>query len=107
MVWQDSFDRLVPSGIEATRMLQERRLASDVGVGRWRSLDEQSVHYVDLMQWMVGDVESLYGNCANVWHDIVVEDTAVATIRFKDGTIGSLEGTTAATRAQTRAACDG
>ncbi|HOB91519.1 MAG: Gfo/Idh/MocA family oxidoreductase [Bacillota bacterium] len=73
--------------------------------GDWRAtweldgggaLMNQSVHYVDLMQWMVGDVESLYGNCANVWHDIVVEDTAVATIRFKDGTIGSLEGTTAA-----------
>ena len=73
--------------------------------GDWRAtweldgggaLMNQSVHYVDLMQWMAGDVESLYGNCANVWHDIVVEDAASATLKFKSGAIGTLEGTTAA-----------
>lgn len=73
--------------------------------GDWRAtweldgggaLMNQSVHYVDLMQWMAGDVDRLFGNCSNVWHDIVVEDTASASIKFKNGTIGSLEGTTAA-----------
>ncbi|NLU41737.1 MAG: Gfo/Idh/MocA family oxidoreductase [Firmicutes bacterium] len=73
--------------------------------GDWRAtweldgggaLMNQSVHYVDLMQWMAGDVDYLFGNCANVWHDIPVEDTASATIRFKNGAIGTLEGTTAA-----------
>jgi UDP-N-acetyl-2-amino-2-deoxyglucuronate dehydrogenase len=73
--------------------------------GDWRAtweldgggaLMNQSVHYVDLMQWMAGDVDSLYGNCSTVWHDIPVEDTACATIKFKSGAVGSLEGTTAA-----------
>lgn len=73
--------------------------------GDWRAtweldgggaLMNQSVHYVDLLQWMAGDVDYLFGNCSNVWHDIAVEDTACATIKFKSGAIGSLEGTTAA-----------
>jgi UDP-N-acetyl-2-amino-2-deoxyglucuronate dehydrogenase len=73
--------------------------------GDWRAtweldgggaLMNQSVHYVDLMQWMAGDVDYLFGICSNAWHDIAVEDTASATIRFKNGTIGTLEGTTAA-----------
>jgi len=73
--------------------------------GDWRAtweldgggaLMNQSVHYVDLMQWMGGEVDYLFGICSNAWHDIVVEDTACATIRFKSGAVGSLEGTTAA-----------
>lgn len=73
--------------------------------GEWRAtwdldgggcLMNQGVHYVDLLQWYMGPVKSVYAICDTVAHDIEVEDVAAAVLRFENGAIGVIEGTTAA-----------
>ncbi len=57
----------------------------------------QSIHAVDLLQWLVGmPVEVFAWKTRRVHLAIEAEDTACATFRFADGALGSLEATTAA-----------
>lgn len=54
-------------------------------------LVNQAVHQLDLLQWFMGDIAELSGDWANLNHpEIEVEDTAVATLRFASGALGSL-----------------
>ena len=60
------------------------------------ALMNQAIHSVDLLQWFLGDVESVHAFMINAKHkEIEVEDTLVATLKFKNGTIGTLECSTA------------
>ncbi len=56
----------------------------------------QGIHYLDLLLHLVGDVSQLYSVTATQFVNVEVEDTGVATLRFKSGTLGSVEITTAA-----------
>ncbi len=51
-------------------------------------LINQAIHTLDLLQWFLGDIESIRGNCSKSLLEkiIEVEDTADAVIRFKNGT---------------------
>ncbi|MGM0459941.1 MAG: Gfo/Idh/MocA family protein [Bacteroidota bacterium] len=63
----------------------------------------QSIHTIDLLQWMLGDVESVYGYTANASHsDIEAEDNATATIRFQNGVIAVFQASTSIVPAQER-----
>jgi predicted dehydrogenase len=69
---------------------------SDPWRGRWDTegggvLVNQTPHHLDLLQWLMGPVEELYGRWDNLSHpSIEVEDTAVAVVRFRSGALGSL-----------------
>lgn len=68
----------------------------DMDVGGGGVLMNQGIHAIDLMLWYGGDVESLAANCATLGHSgITVEDTASATLRFKSGALGVIQGTVA------------
>ncbi|WP_248924378.1 Gfo/Idh/MocA family protein [Paenibacillus hamazuiensis] len=56
----------------------------------------QTIHTVDLMQWLMGPVKSVFAKTGTYTHPIEVEDTAVAVITFENGAIGTLIGTTCA-----------
>jgi UDP-N-acetyl-2-amino-2-deoxyglucuronate dehydrogenase len=57
----------------------------------------QGIHGVDLLQWLVGLPEEVMGyTTRRVHRSIEVEDTAVASLRFPDGALGTIEATTAA-----------
>jgi predicted dehydrogenase len=58
------------------------------------ALMNQGVHGVDLIQWLMGDIQSVYAYSAALVRDIEVEDTAVAVVKYKSGTFGVIEGTT-------------
>ncbi|GIP33893.1 Gfo/Idh/MocA family protein [Paenibacillus sp. J2TS4] len=58
------------------------------------ALMNQGVHGVDLIQWMVGDVESVFAYSAPLVRSIEVEDTAVAAVKYKNGAYGVIQGTT-------------
>ena len=61
------------------------------------ALMNQSVHYVDMLQYMMGEVDEVSAYCATLAHErLEVEDVAVATLKFKSGALGLLEGNTAA-----------
>ena len=69
--------------------------------GTWRldgggALINQAIHTVDLLVWMCGEIAAVSGRIATQCHDIEVEDTAVATLEFAGGAIGTLEATTCA-----------
>jgi predicted dehydrogenase len=54
----------------------------------------QSIHIVDLLQYVVGPVRSVIGRVATQRHDIEVEDTATALVRFENGAMGTIESCT-------------
>ncbi|MEM7166369.1 MAG: Gfo/Idh/MocA family oxidoreductase [Planctomycetota bacterium] len=55
----------------------------------------QACHHLDLMLWMLGDVESVCAMKATRLVDIEAEDTGVAILRFTNGALGVIEATTA------------
>lgn len=60
------------------------------------SLINQAVHTVDIMQWLMGDVESVTSVMNIVAHDIETEDMTATLIKFKSGASGTLVTTTCA-----------
>ncbi len=69
---------------------------SDPWRGKWSTegggvLVNQSPHMLDLLHWFMGPIAEISGCWANVNHPgVEVEDTAVATIRFQNGGLGSI-----------------
>ncbi len=53
----------------------------------------QASHYVDLLDWLVGPVESVHAFTATLARHIEVEDTGVATVRWRSGALGSVNVT--------------
>lgn len=58
-------------------------------------LTNQASHHVDLLEWMMGSVESVFAMSRTALVDIEAEDTAVVTLRFANGALGIIEATTA------------
>jgi UDP-N-acetyl-2-amino-2-deoxyglucuronate dehydrogenase len=59
------------------------------------ALMNQAIHNVDLLLWLMGDVESVQAQTATLCHErIEVEDTAVAILRFRNGALGVIEAAT-------------
>lgn len=54
------------------------------------SLLNQGIHYIDIMQWLFGPVESVCGKIATLMHRIETEDTAQAIVKFKNKALGTL-----------------
>lgn len=51
----------------------------------------QASHYVDLVQWLIGPVESVMAKTATQARRIETEDSGVAVLRFRNGAIGVIE----------------
>ena len=60
------------------------------------ALTNQGIHDLDLLQYLMGDVESVYARTATQLVNVEVEDTAVAVLTFANGALGNIEITTAA-----------
>jgi len=65
--------------------------------GTWEfdggALMNQASHYVDLVDWLIGPVESVQAYTATLARDIQVEDSAVVGIRWRSGALGSMNVT--------------
>ncbi len=59
-------------------------------------LSNQASHHLDLLEWMMGDIDSVYAKSMTALADIETEDTALAILKFKNGGLGIIEATTAA-----------
>lgn len=59
------------------------------------ALMNQGVHYVDLLQWMMGPVRSVQALTRTATHNIEVEDIALALLTFENGAVGVLQASTA------------
>ena len=60
------------------------------------SLMNQGIHYVDLLRWCMGPVTEVTAVCATQAHQVEVEDTALAIVRFGSGAVGTILSSTAA-----------
>lgn len=72
--------------------------------GSWRgtwhwdgggALMNQSIHSIDLLQWLVGPVRSVSGRVATLAHRMETEDTGAAVLELADGGLGLIQGSTA------------
>jgi UDP-N-acetyl-2-amino-2-deoxyglucuronate dehydrogenase len=113
-------DRAAPDLVKLKQILDANRLGTPIlvsasvrwyrppdyyGGSSWRgikSLDgggalmNQGVHTVDLLLWLLGNVNRVFATSATALHNIEVEDTIVATLEFANGAIGTLEAATSA-----------
>jgi len=60
------------------------------------ALMNQCIHGIDLLRWMMGDeIDEVYGATRQQFHNYLeTEDVGMAVIKFKNGAIGTIEGTT-------------
>ncbi|MCZ8516909.1 Gfo/Idh/MocA family oxidoreductase [Paenibacillus filicis] len=110
--------RIMPSVTAARQAIQEGKLGKLVlgdaylkyyrspeyyksagwrGTWQWDgggALMNQGVHGVDVIQYLMGGVSSVFAYAAPLVRDIEVEDTAVAVLKYKNGAFGVIQGTT-------------
>lgn len=55
----------------------------------------QASHHIDLLTWMMGDVETVFAKSLLAMVDIETEDTGVVVLKFQNGALGIIEATTA------------
>ncbi|MGC8576946.1 MAG: Gfo/Idh/MocA family protein [Thermoproteota archaeon] len=68
--------------------------------GKWSTegggaLINQTIHTIDLLQWIMGPLDYLYAIYDTRTHNIEVEDIAVASLKFKSGALGAILGSVA------------
>lgn len=93
------FGKLVLGTVRVRWARDQSYYSQDPWRGTWALdggvLTNQASHHVDLLEWMMGDVESVFAKSTTALADIEVEDTAVVTLKFKSGALGVIEATTA------------
>ena len=68
--------------------------------GKWHSeggvLANQGAHFVDMLYWLMGDVESVFAECRRRLINMEAEDTAAVILNFANGALGVMEATVCA-----------
>jgi UDP-N-acetyl-2-amino-2-deoxyglucuronate dehydrogenase len=68
----------------------------DAWRGKWRAegggvLVNQTIHQLDLLLWLMGEIDELFGYWDNFNHPYIeVDDTAVAVMRFRSDAVGQI-----------------
>jgi UDP-N-acetyl-2-amino-2-deoxyglucuronate dehydrogenase len=93
------FGKIVMGTIRVRWCRTQEYYDQDSWRGKWRYdggvLCNQASHHIDLLEWMMGDVESVYAKSTTALVNTETEDTAVAVVKFKSGALGAIEATTA------------
>lgn len=93
------FGKLVLGTVRVRWCRPQAYYDQDAWRGTWELdggvLTNQASHHIDLLEWMMGDVESVQAMSTTALSNIEVEDTAVVNLRFKSGALGIIEATTA------------
>ena len=94
------FGKLVLGTVRVRWCRQQAYYDQDPWRGTWALdggvLTNQASHHVDLLEWMMGEVDSVFAMSTTALVNIEAEDTAVVTLRFRNGALGIIEATTAA-----------
>jgi predicted dehydrogenase len=93
------FGKLVLGTVRVRWCRTQKYYDQDAWRGTW-ALDggvvsNQASHHVDLLEWMMGPVETVFAKAATALVDIEAEDTAVVVLKFRNGALGVIEATTA------------
>lgn len=93
------FGKLVMGTVRVRWCRDQNYYNQDSWRGTWRYdggvLSNQASHHIDLLIWMMGDVESVYAKGATYLVKTETEDTAVVILKFTSGALGIIEATNA------------
>jgi predicted dehydrogenase len=97
---QGRLGKLVLGTLRVRWSRDQKYYSQDSWRGTWAQdggvLTNQAVHHIDMLRWMMGDVESVFAKSITALVDIEAEDTAVGTVKFRNGALGVIEATTCA-----------
>ncbi len=95
-----AFGKLVMGTVRLRWCRPQRYYERDPWRGTWAmdggALTNQGIHYIDLLQHLIGPIETVYAKTATRLVQVEVEDTGVAIATFAGGALGVIEVTTAA-----------
>jgi len=96
---QGRFGKIFMGTIRVRWCRDQRYYDMDAWRGTWKwdggIFASQASHHLDLLEWLIGDVESVFVKGINAFAKIEVEDTGVVALKFKNGALGTIEATTA------------
>lgn len=99
LIQEGKLGKIVMANIYVKHIRSQEYYNSAGWRGTWEldgggALMNQGIHGIDLMQWMVGDIESVMAYADHLVRKIEVEDTAVAAMKYKNGAFGVIQGAT-------------
>ena len=93
------FGKLVLGTVRVRWCRDQAYYDQDAWRGTWAYdggvLSNQASHHIDMLEWFFGDVVSVHARAVSALARIETEDTAVATLKFRNGALGIIEATTA------------
>lgn len=93
------FGKLVMGSVRVRWRRDQSYYDQDDWRGTWAEdggvFANQASHHIDLLEWFLGEPETVYAQARTALVDIETEDTGVAVIRFSSGALGVIEATTA------------
>ncbi|WP_407179464.1 Gfo/Idh/MocA family protein [Bradyrhizobium sp. STM 3562] len=93
------FGKLVLGTVRVRWCRDQAYYDQDAWRGTWAYdggvLCNQASHHIDMLEWFFGDVVSVHARAVSALVKIETEDTAVATLKFRNGALGIIEATTA------------
>jgi UDP-N-acetyl-2-amino-2-deoxyglucuronate dehydrogenase len=94
------FGQILTAGVQVRCLRTDQYYRADTWRGTWQEeggsvLINQAIHFIDTLQWIAGEVSSVCGAHANLTHGdaMETEDTAVASLKFASGALGTVEAT--------------
>src|SRR6266852_3331863 len=101
LLQEKAFGRLVLGNVIVPWWRSQAYYDSGAWRGTWRLdgggvLMNQSIHSIDLLQWFMGPVKSIYAYTDTLAHRMETEDVAIAVLRFANGALGTIAATTGA-----------
>ncbi len=101
LVQEQALGRLVLGNVLIPWWRSQAYYDSGAWRGTWKFdgggvLMNQSIHSIDLLQWLMGSVKSLYAYTDTLVHRMETEDVGVAVLRFVNGAVGTIAATTGA-----------
>jgi len=98
---EKAFGRLVLGNVIVPWWRSQKYYDSGAWRGTWELdgggvLMNQSIHSIDLLQWFMGPVKSIYAYADTLAHRMETEDVGVAVLRFANGALGTIAATTGA-----------
>ena len=95
----DRFGKMVMGTVRVRWCRPQSYYDQDPWRGTWAMdggvFTNQASHHIDLLEWMMGDVETVFAKTETMLVNTETEDTGVALLKFSNGALGVIEATTA------------
>lgn len=102
LIADGAFGTMLTANLQVACLRTDAYYNADKWRGTWAKeggsvLINQCIHFIDLLGWMMGGVDSVSASYSNIAHkkSIETEDTASASVVFKSGALGSVSATSA------------